>query len=49
MSVEWDAEYGSGEIIIFGISARAIPGRHWCLSMDLELTGECKKGFFVSC
>lgn len=35
------AEHGSGEIIIYGISARAIPGRRWSLSMDLELTGGC--------
>jgi hypothetical protein len=34
-----NAGYGSGESIIFGISARAIRGQQWCLFMDLEQTG----------
>jgi len=50
MSVECDAEHGSGETIIYGISVRAIPGRRWSLSMDLELTGWCiKLAVFFSC
>lgn len=36
-----DAEHGSGKIIIYDISVRAIPDQHWCLSMDSELTGGC--------
>lgn len=34
-----NAEYGSGESTIFGISTRAIRGQQWFLSMDLGLTG----------
>lgn len=49
MGVACDAGHGSGESIIYGISARAILGRLWSLSMDLELTGGCMMLFVFSC